>query len=41
VGKQVEFTATNSGILFLSINEGDLKDNSGSFIAHVKVMGNK
>lgn len=41
VGKQIEFTAANSGILFLSINEGDLKDNGGSFIAHVKVMGNK
>jgi hypothetical protein len=41
VGRQIEFTAANSGILFLSINEGDLKDNGGSFIAHVKVMGNK
>ena len=41
VGKQVEFTAVNSGILFLSINEGDLKDNSGSFIASVRVLGTK
>ena len=41
VGKQIEFTATNSGILFLSINEGDLKDNSGSFIAHVRILGSK
>jgi hypothetical protein len=41
VGKQVEFTATNNGILFLSINEGELKDNTGSFIAHVKVLGTK
>ena len=41
VGKQIEFTAANSGILFLSINEGDLKDNGGSFIARVKVLGSK
>ena len=41
VGKQAEFTSTHNGILFLSVNEGELKDNSGSFIAHVKVMGSK
>lgn len=41
VGKQADFVATNNGILFLSVNEGDLKDNSGSFIAHVKVVGSK
>ncbi len=41
VGKETDFTATNSGILFLSINEGDLRDNSGSFIARVKVLGMK
>jgi len=41
VGKQTDFQATHNGILFLSVNEGDLKDNSGSFIAHVKVAGSK
>jgi hypothetical protein len=37
VGSQVEFTADRAGYLFLSVNEGYLKDNSGSFIAHVVV----
>lgn len=41
VGKQADFVAANNGILFLSVNEGDLKDNSGSFIARVKVVGSK
>jgi hypothetical protein len=41
VGKQTDFTSNHNGILFLSVNEGDLKDNSGSFIAHVKVVGSK
>jgi hypothetical protein len=41
VGRSSEFTATHNGILFLSVNEGNLKDNSGSFLARVKVLGNK
>jgi len=41
VGKEAEFTSTHNGILFLSVNEGDLKDNNGSFIASVKVVGSK
>ncbi len=41
IGKQADFTATNNGILFLSINEGDLKDNTGSFIASVKIFPSK
>ena len=41
VGRASEFTATHNGILFLSVNEGNLKDNSGSFLARVKVMGAK
>jgi hypothetical protein len=41
IGKQADFTAANNGILFLSINEGDLKDNTGSFIASVKVYASK
>lgn len=38
VGRSAEFTAAHTGILFLSVNEGELKNNSGSFIARVKVM---
>lgn len=41
IGRSAEFTATHNGILFLSVNEGNLKDNSGSFLARVKVMGSK
>lgn len=37
VGKSREFTALRSGKLFLSVNEGDLADNSGSFTARVQV----
>ncbi len=38
LGVNGEFTATHSGVLFLSVNEGNLKDNNGSFIAKVKVF---
>jgi hypothetical protein len=38
VGNSSEFVARHSGILFLSVNEGNLKDNSGAFIARVKVL---
>jgi hypothetical protein len=38
LGANSEFTATHSGVLFLSVNEGNLKDNNGSFIAKVKVF---
>ncbi|MBI1762529.1 MAG: hypothetical protein HYR56_13935 [Acidobacteria bacterium] len=38
LGTNGEFTATHSGVLFLSVNEGNLKDNNGSFIAKVKVF---
>lgn len=41
IGRASEFTATHNGILFLSVNEGNLKDNSGSFLARVKVMSGK
>jgi hypothetical protein len=40
VGRAAEFVAPHNGILFLSVNEGNLKDNSGSFLARVKVMAN-
>jgi hypothetical protein len=38
VGAGGEFTATHSGVLFLSVNEGNLKDNNGSYIAKIKVF---
>lgn len=41
VGNATEFVARHSGILFLSVNEGNLKDNSGAFIARVKVLSNR
>lgn len=37
VGQRTEFTATRDGILFLSVNEGNLRDNSGAYQAHVTV----
>lgn len=41
VGKATEFTAPHNGILFLSVNEGNLKDNAGAFVARVKILTNK
>jgi hypothetical protein len=41
IGGSGEFTTTHNGILFLSVNEGNLKDNNGAFVARVKVLGNK
>lgn len=38
LGANGEFTAAHNGVLFLSVNEGNLKDNNGSFIAKVKVF---
>lgn len=37
VGRSSEFTASHNGILFLSVNEGNLKDNTGFYEARVKV----
>jgi hypothetical protein len=39
IGRGGEFTAAHNGVLFLSVNEGNLKDNSGSYLAKVKVSG--
>jgi hypothetical protein len=39
VGQQAEFVAARDGMLFLSINEGELSDNSGVYRAHVSVAG--
>ena len=41
VGNSTEFTSKHNGILFLSINEGNLKDNAGAFVARVKVLSNR
>lgn len=38
IGKSADFTANHNGILFLSVNEGNLKDNNGAFVARVKVQ---
>jgi hypothetical protein len=41
VGSAVAFIAPHSGILFLSVNEGNLKDNTGAFVARVKVVSGR
>jgi hypothetical protein len=41
VGSAVAFVAPHSGILFLSVNEGNIKDNSGAFVAKVKVLSGR
>jgi hypothetical protein len=38
VGPETEFIAQHDGVLFLSINEGNLKDNAGTFAAHVTIL---
>lgn len=39
LGRSGEFTAARDGLLFLSVNEGVLADNVGSFKAVVEVLG--
>ncbi len=41
VGKATEFVSPHNGILFLSVNEGNLKDNAGAFVARVKVLSGR
>jgi hypothetical protein len=41
VGRSSEFISRHNGILFLSVNEGNLKDNAGAFVARVRVLSNK
>jgi hypothetical protein len=41
VGKATEFNSPHNGILFLSVNEGNLKDNAGAFVARVRVLSNR
>lgn len=41
IGRSVEFTATRSGLLFLSINEGLLSDNTGSFKTVIEIYSSQ
>ncbi len=41
VGKSTEFISKHNGILFLSVNEGNLKDNAGAFVARVRILSNR
>jgi hypothetical protein len=41
LGRSSEFVSQHNGILFLSVNEGNLKDNAGAFVARVKVLSNR
>jgi hypothetical protein len=38
IGRSAEFTATRDGLLFLSVNEGALSDNSGAYKAAIEVQ---
>ena len=38
IGRAAEFTASRDGLLFLSVNEGTLSDNSGSFKAVIEIQ---
>jgi hypothetical protein len=38
VGPQSSFVADRDGILFLSVNEANLRDNGGSFVARIRVL---
>jgi hypothetical protein len=41
VGKTSDFTATRDGLLFLSVNEGNLADNTGTYKAVIEVQGQR
>lgn len=41
IGTSTEFISKHNGILFLSINEGNLRDNNGAFVARVRVLSNR
>lgn len=41
IGRFTEFTATRDGLLFLSVNEGTLTDNSGSFKAVIEIQAQR
>jgi len=41
IGRSAEVTAARDGLLFLSVNEGTLSDNSGSFKAVIEIESNR
>src|SRR5262249_40460225 len=41
IGRSSEFQATRDGLLFLSVNEGNLADNTGTYKAVIEVQGSK
>jgi sRNA-binding regulator protein Hfq len=41
IGGVAEFTAARDGLLFLSVNEGNLSDNSGSYKAAIEVQSQR
>jgi hypothetical protein len=41
IGRSSEFTAKSNGILFLTINDDNVKDNAGAYIARVRVLSNR
>ena len=41
IGRSTEFTAARDGLLFLSVNEGTLADNSGAFKAAIEGESNR
>jgi hypothetical protein len=41
IGKSAEFTAVRDGLLFLSVNEGVLTDNSGTYRASIELQSSR
>lgn len=41
IGKASEFSAARDGLLFLSVNEGNLSDNTGTYKAVIEVQGQR
>jgi hypothetical protein len=41
IGRSSEFTAARDGLLFLSVNEGNLADNTGTYKAVIEIQSQK
>jgi len=41
IGSSAEFVAARDGLLFLSVNEGNLSDNSGSYKAAIELQSQR
>jgi hypothetical protein len=41
IGRSTDFTATRDGLLFLSVNEGMLSDNTGAYKATIELQAQK